>query len=384
MDINQVLKEKEYDFIRNQERLKNHIDFLCFGGSISYGLNGPDSDVDIRGICSPLKRDILGNRYIPHPSDEANHDIYLDGATFAQYIDSNTDTCIYNINKYIHLIEECNPNTIEMLGCLPEHYAYVSDVGKLLIDNKNIFVSKRAYNTFAGYARQQFIRLQNVLARSSSELDKLLQTISIIERTYSHLEESFPSFKREMIEFYVVDSRDNRIDIKATNTFFNSICLSSDEIRKNLSEEDLNNAKLKINISMNNITPADLKGVVSELSNLISNFNNHTGHRNNKKDDYHVNKHASHLKRLLVSSRSILKDGTIQTYCGEYIDELKAIKAGKYMNPDGSYKQEFFDTINSDMIELEELYKVSPLPDKPNKLDVLNITYKINEAALSR
>lgn len=384
MDINHVLKGSEYDFLKHQERLNNHIDFLCFGGSISYGLNGPNSDIDIRGVCSPLRRDVLGNQYIANPLDLKNKDVYLDNATFAQYIDTDTDTCIYNINKYIHLITDCNPNTIEMLGCLPEHYAYISDIGKLLIDNKNIFISKKAYNTFAGYARQQFIRLQNALANNSTELEKLLQTISIIERTYEHLEESFPSFKREMIDFYVVDSRDNRINTTATNAFFNSISLTDEELRKSLTEEDLSKAQLKLNISMMNITPADLKGVVSELSNLINNFNNHLGHRNNKKDDYHINKHASHLMRLLISCRKILEENTIQTYCGEYIDELKDIKNGKYMNKDGSYNPEFFTLINKRMDELKILLEKSTLPEKPDVVRVLNILYQINEASLSR
>jgi len=383
-DIIQILKRPEYDFIRTQERLGNHIDFLVFGGSIAYGLDGPNSDIDIRGICSPLKRDILDMGLFKHPNDMKNNDICMKGGVFEQYIDSNTDTCIYNINKYIQLIYNCNPNTIEMLGCLPEHYAYVSETGRMLIDNADIFLTKKAFNTFAGYARQQFIRLQNSLISKSSRLDQLLQTISVIKRTYEHLEKSFPTFKRDMLNFYVVDSRDEKINIKSTNMFFDTINIDTEKMRHELTDSDLSHSNLRIDINMKNISPEDLKGVVSEVNNIISNFSYHTGHRNNKKDAAHEDKHASHLRRLQITCKKILKDHKICTYCGDDRDELIAIKRGKYRNRDGSYNPEFFEIVNRDMEELQNLCNTSTLPEEPDIKKVLELIEKINDAALVR
>lgn len=387
MDINTVLKGNEYDFLRNEERLGKQIDFLCFGGSISYGLNGPNSDIDIRGVCSPLRRDVLGSPYLTNPLDIGKKAINMQQGVFEQYLDPNTDTCIYNINKYINLIYNCNPNTIEMLGCLPEHYAYVSNVGRLLIDNKDIFLSKRAFNTFTCYAKQQFIRLQNSLVRKSTKLDQLLQTLSVISRTYDHLEEAFPSFKRDMVEFYIVDGRDNRINTVATNAFFSNTVLDKkdkDALEERFRDVNLENAELRLNVNFQGITPNDLKGALGELNNIIANFSQHVGHRNHKKDEAHEDKHASHLRRLQITSRKIIVDHKIETHLGDDAQECLDIKNGAWRKKDGSYKPEFFDYINDKMTELEELYKVCTLPANPDILKVFDLVYKINEAALSR
>ena len=395
MDIKKVLEGTDYDFIRKEERLGKQIDFLCFGGSISYGLNGPTSDIDIRGVCSPLKRDILGSPYLPNPLDLGNKQINMQQSIFEQYLDANTDTCIYNVNKYINLIYNANPNTLEMLGCLPEHYAYVSDVGKLLLDNKDIFLSKRAYYTFIAYARQQFIRLQNSLCRKATRLDQLLQTMSVIERTYAHLEESFPSFKRDMIEFYIVDGCNGKIDTVATDAFFSNIILDNavrkmdssekEEVKEKLGALKLDNCELKMNLNMNDITPNDFKGVMGELNNIIQNFSQYTGHRNHKKDSFHEDKHASHLRRLQITARKILVDHKIETHLdGDDLQECLDIKHGAWRRSDGMYKPEFFDYINREMAKLEEIYEHCTLPEGPDILKVLALVYQINEAALNR
>ena len=54
----------------------------------------------------------------------------------------------------------CNPNVIEMLGGKPDNYAMVSRAGKTLLDNKKLFLSKKAIYSFGGYANDQLRRLQ--------------------------------------------------------------------------------------------------------------------------------------------------------------------------------------------------------------------------------
>lgn len=382
MNISEVLKEKQYDFLRTHKRLGNRIDFLVFGGSTAYGLNGPNSDVDIRGITSPLRSDILnGGVFLP---EEIGPCVNINCGRFEQYEDSNTDTTIYNTEKYIRLIVNCNPNTIEMLGCLPEHYAHVSEIGRLILDNKDIFITKKAFDTFAGYANQQFTRLQNSLCRKATKIDQILQTINVVRRTYEHLEEEFPTFKREMLELYVVDGRDNTINIKATNMFFDMVEVDKERIAREYGECALNNAELRINLNMQNISSNDMKGVMGEVSNIINNFSQHTGHRNNKKDAYHEDKNASHLRRLQITCKKILRDHRIETYCGDDIQELRDIKNGAYRNTDGSYKQEFFDMVNREMEELRQLYETTTLPDAPDMAKVRKLIEQVNEAALTR
>ena len=52
-----------------------------------------------------------------------------------------------------------------MLGCKPEHYFLLTDTGRMMIENRKLFMSKRAVHSFGGYATQQLRRLENALAR---------------------------------------------------------------------------------------------------------------------------------------------------------------------------------------------------------------------------
>lgn len=121
--------------------------FATFGGSHAYGTNTPDSDIDVRGCALNSRTDILGR------------------TNFEQVIDNPTDTTIYSFNKLIHLLSDCNPNTIELLGCKPEQYVFFNDIGKMMVEQRNMFLSQKAVHAFGGYATQQLRRLQAALAR---------------------------------------------------------------------------------------------------------------------------------------------------------------------------------------------------------------------------
>lgn len=112
------------------------------------GINWNDFPVDCkRGSACYSESDLLGL------------------TSFEQVVNTQTDTTIYAFNKLVSLLLNCNPNTIEMLGCKPEHYFYISDIGREMIANRKMFLSKRAVHSFGGYANQQLRRLENALAR---------------------------------------------------------------------------------------------------------------------------------------------------------------------------------------------------------------------------
>ena len=115
--IKEVLKTSEYDFLREDKNLGNNIILLTLGGSHAYGTNNENSDLDVRGCALNSKMQILTNE------------------NFEQFVNEATDTTIYSFNKLISLLSNCNPNTIELLGNKPEHYLYVSNIGKELINN---------------------------------------------------------------------------------------------------------------------------------------------------------------------------------------------------------------------------------------------------------
>jgi len=171
MNIEQIkkqLKSDEYDFLRKDKNLGNNIIILTLGGSYAYGTNNENSDIDIRGCTLNSKMQILTNE------------------NFEQFIDKKTDTTIYAFNKLISLLINANPNIIEMLGNKPEYYFYIHPVGKELLDNKHLFLSKKVVYSFGGYANQQLRRLENKLNRNENvvKYDKLGKHMMHLIRLY--------------------------------------------------------------------------------------------------------------------------------------------------------------------------------------------------------
>lgn len=80
-EIKKLIKQPQYDFLRANEHLGNNICLLTLGGSHAYGLETPESDVDIRGIASLKPENILGT------------------TPFEQIVEPNTDTTVYGLTK---------------------------------------------------------------------------------------------------------------------------------------------------------------------------------------------------------------------------------------------------------------------------------------------
>lgn len=145
--IKEIIQSEDYKFLKDNEHLGKNIIMIGLGGSHAYGTNNENSDLDLRGCALSRKHEILTN------------------VNFEQFVNDKTDTTIYAFNKLIHLLSNCNPNTIEMLGLRPEHYLYLHPIGQELLDNSGLFLSKKAVHSFGGYANAQLRRLDNKAAR---------------------------------------------------------------------------------------------------------------------------------------------------------------------------------------------------------------------------
>ena len=162
-EIKAKLKEKEYDFLREDEHLKGRIGMLNLGGSIAYGTNlEGKGDIDLRGFYFEKKEEIIG--IVPNSE---------------QVVETETDTVLYSFNKFINLLISCNPNTIEFLGCKPEHYFKMSEIAQMLLDNRKAFLSKNCVRSFGGYANQQLNMLENAIARDRLTKNKMEEDIKL-------------------------------------------------------------------------------------------------------------------------------------------------------------------------------------------------------------
>ena len=333
--IKEMVNGSAYDFLRTNEHLGRKIIFLTLGGSYSYGTNVETSDVDVRGCALNSESDLLGL------------------TSFEQVVNTQTDTTIYAFNKLVSLLLNCNPNTIEMLGCKPEHYFYISDIGREMIANRKMFLSKRAVHSFGGYANQQLRRLENALAR-----DRLSQA-----RREEHI---LNSMKGAVKSF---ESRETRV-----------LNCSRFRYTDESPREDLDR-EIFADIQLKKYPVREFNSVINDLTNVIGTYEK-LNHRNHKKDDEHLNKHAMHLIRLYLLCLDILEKEDIVTYRGDDLPLLMSIRKGDYQLEDGTYRPEFFEMVSDFEKRLNYAKQNTSLPDNPDMKKVEEFVMSVNRRAI--
>jgi hypothetical protein len=114
---------------------------LCgVAGSQAYGLDTPDSDIDLKGVFVHKTIDLLG---IDKQKETINH--------------TNPDSCYHEVAKFIRLALKCNPTILEQLYL--NEYTQLTEEGRLLIDNRDLFLSNSVYKSYGGYAISQARKL---------------------------------------------------------------------------------------------------------------------------------------------------------------------------------------------------------------------------------
>ena len=177
INIKEWLELPEYNFLKERKDIL----LLGMGGSFAYGLNTETSDKDVRGIIETPINVLLGSN------------------EYEQFENRDTDTVLYTLNKITKLLISCNPNTIEILGLRPEQYI-ANEIGQGLIENKSMFLSRKAIGSFKGYALAQLHRLENALCHDTySEEQQLAHIKNAMDRAIISFNGRYEHFKEGMI-----------------------------------------------------------------------------------------------------------------------------------------------------------------------------------------
>ena len=123
------------DFVK--ENLIYHV--IC--GSVSYGLNTPESDVDKKGVTITPKEYFYGLK------------------TFEQQ-EYGADEVIYSLHKFVRLAFDANPNILEILYTDPKNILFINKYGKKLRENRHLFLTTRVRHSFGGYSHAQLKRIR--------------------------------------------------------------------------------------------------------------------------------------------------------------------------------------------------------------------------------
>ena len=133
------------------------------GGSHLYGLNTNLSDEDYIGIFLNKKVETFGLK-ICDVIEENIISKLENGKNSKDAIDCK----YYSLDKFCRLAMKCNPTILEILFVNDDNIIYCDEYGKKLLDNKHLFISQNAKNSFLGYAISQknksFIKSKNLKA----------------------------------------------------------------------------------------------------------------------------------------------------------------------------------------------------------------------------
>ena len=331
MSVKELLKSKEYDFLRNDPNLGDNVILLGYGGSYAYGTNNEDSDVDIRGIATNSSRNILTGR------------------DFEQVVDVPTDTTIYSFDKMVKLLCSCNPNVCEILGLKPEHYFVLTDAGKKLLDNRQLFLSKRAVYSFGGYAASQLRRLENFTARNTSQSQLEKHILKSIEHASVDFKSRYFDMPEDSIKLYIDKSPRDDYDTE----IFCDVTLKHYPLR-------------------------DHKGMLNDMGTIIHQYAK-MGKRNSKAFQKNkIAKHSMHLVRLYLMAFDILEKGEINTYREKDHDFLMDIRNGKYLDDNQQPTKEFYEIVDELEAKLDKLKDTTDLPDTPDMDKVMDLVEEVN------
>ena len=131
--------------------------FECISGSKAYGLDTPQSDIDLKGVFYLPKEQFYGLDYIPQVSNETNDEVY------------------YELGRFVELLCKNNPNILELLASPGECILYKHPLmDKLSID---MFLSKLCKDTFAGYALTQIRKARGYKKKVVNPMEKERKTV---------------------------------------------------------------------------------------------------------------------------------------------------------------------------------------------------------------
>jgi hypothetical protein len=112
--------------------------YECIAGSRAYGTTNAASDEDVRGLFAVPAAAYLS---LTRPPDQVG--------------DERGNTVFYSLRRTIELLSVANPNILELLYMPADCERVVTPAMRLLIERREMFVTKQCADTHAGYAMSQ-------------------------------------------------------------------------------------------------------------------------------------------------------------------------------------------------------------------------------------
>lgn len=334
------------DFIN--QRCPNAIPlFVTLRGSHAYGTNVETSDEDYAGVYIQSVDDLLSNNY----KEQVN--------------DDKCDTVFYELKRFLELLATANPTMIELLNTPDDCIIYKHPAFDYILENKNVFITKKCKQSFGGYAKQQISKAKGQNKKVNWEKDKVERKHPIDFAYFFAGEKSIPLskyLKERGIDqkFCGLASLPHARDVYSIFYDYDSVALHSDDISpmaKKISKFlfkfsnllSLNGFKLSPGLGYSGIAfedsntlrlssiPKDADGFLGYISYNRDGYSQHCDDFRSYQD-WLKNKNESRWVDVEAHGQKI--DGKNMLHCQRLLNMAKEIAEGKGVivrRPDAEY-----------------------------------------------
>ena len=372
--------------------------FEAIVGSKAYGTNIDTSDTDIKGVYILPIDNILGNKYIEQVNDDKNDIVY------------------YEIGRFLELLQSNNPTLLELLSLPDDCILYKHPIFDEILNNKDKFITKGCKNSFGGMSVQQIKKAKGQNKKQNWEKDKVtrkdvLDFVYVIEGSKSIPWKKWNSDKGFEEKFCGVVNVPNAKDVYA---------VYYDGLARNMFSEDANETDRE---NLKRFTKESgkpmgfgYKGLVKTgegqnvaesnalrlssipkgeetICNIIYNKDGYSEHCKDYKsyEDWLENKNEARWVDVKTHGQKI--DGKNMMHSKRLMSMAREIAEGKGINVrrnDAEYLisirrgeidlQTLIDEVEKEIVEIDELFANSNLPDKVDKDFVNDLLIKIRKS----
>ena len=393
------MKEELFRFIEEKAPGAKPL-LLVIRGSHAYGTNIETSDTDYAGVFIQSQEDIFGFNYKEQINDDKN------------------DTVIYEIKRFLQLLSSNNPTVLELLNTPPDCIIYKDPIFDLVLENRDKFITKVCAKSFGGYGKMQIQKAKGQNKKQNWEKNKVtrkyvLDFVYVIEGEKSipwkkwndgHLREKYNN------KFCGVVNIPNAKDVYAV--YYD---LKAEMAHSNILQEDIRESykqSLKdsgmpmglgykglvktgegLNVAESNeLRLSSIPKGETPICNIVYNKDGYSQHCKEYKEyeDWLANKNDA--RWVDVKSHGQKIDGKNMMHSRRLMDMAREIALGLGINVRRDNTQELIDIrkgkidlqtlidqVEKEIVEIDELFSNSNLPDSVDEKFVNELLIKVRK-----
>ena len=389
------MKEQLLKFIQDKSPGATPL-LLVIRGSHAYGTNVETSDTDYSGVFIQKIEDIIGFNYVEQINDDKN------------------DTVIYEIQRFLQLLSSNNPTVLELLNTPEDCILYKHPIFDEILNNRDIFITKICAKSFGGYGKMQIQKAKGQNKKQNWEKDKVtrkdvLDFVYVIEGSKSIPWKKWNEEGGYEEKFCGVVNVPNAKDVYAVYFDKSSFSCFSDSLSSKIRQ------RMRKYVIENNLPFLSYKGLVktgeganvaesnalrlssipkgeTPICNIVYNKDGYSEHCKDFKsyEDWLANKNEA--RWVDVKSHGQKIDGKNMMHSKRLMSMAREIAEGKGINvrrDDAEYLisirrgeidlETLIAEVEKEIVEIDELFTNSNLPDSVDKNFVNNLLIKIRK-----